>query len=161
MTEATKPTIALLPCLWCGTAASFHSGPVHWGQYVATVWCSTEDCPIEDCSEYADSEQDARVAAAATWSTRTTSGSAHIAEERDRLAAENARLVGAKPAGQVERETLMDLWRRIDDDQDGDPPSNAALADGLVRMFGEMATRVAELEEELQGAHFESVGGDL
>jgi hypothetical protein len=93
MTEATKPTIALLPCLWCGTAASFHSGPVHWGQYVATVWCSTEDCPIEDCSEYADSEQDARVAAAATWSTRTTSGSAHIAEERDRLAAENARLV--------------------------------------------------------------------
>jgi hypothetical protein len=84
-----------------------------------------------------------------------------LTKERDRLAAENARLVGAKPAGQVERETLMDLWRRIDDDQDGDPPSNAALADGLVRMFGEMATRVAELEEELQGAHFESVGGDL
>jgi hypothetical protein len=117
MTEATKPTIALLPCLWCGTAASFHSGPVHWGQYVATVWCSTEDCPIEDCSEYADSEQDARVAAAATWSTRTTSGSAHIAEERDRLAAENARLVArvAELEG-VGREVL----RRGDHDGDCD-----------------------------------------
>lgn len=54
------------------------------------------------------------------------------------------------------RTVLLDLWRRVDGDQDGDPPGNAALADGLVNLcrqkdedYGALMGDLAEASDEI------------
>lgn len=59
----TEPTDALLPCPFCGGAASLHNDTD------SPCWffgCSNSACPIEPC-HYADTEAEA----IATWNRRT------------------------------------------------------------------------------------------
>lgn len=59
----TEPTDALLPCPFCGGAASLHNDTDSPCWFVG---CSNSACPIEPC-HYADTEAEA----IATWNHRT------------------------------------------------------------------------------------------
>lgn len=59
----TEPTDALLPCPFCGGAASLHNDTDSPCWFVG---CSNSACPIEPC-HYADTEAEA----IATWNRRT------------------------------------------------------------------------------------------
>lgn len=102
----TEPTDALLPCPFCGGAASLHNDTDSPCWFVG---CSNSACPIEPC-HYADTEAEA----IATWNHRTPqptqaqAGAMPLTDERIEALPLWKRFVGLWP------ETRREIVRTIE-----------------------------------------------